>query len=109
MNLHLPRCPPHWPPAPKWGELLDEASSGAKFDYFSPCESFVHFKSIGSIWAAEGKRTSDGADCIFRELVMARVENGTQASPGSAKFEFRLAFDAFKPSGKWTELLFHGK
>jgi hypothetical protein len=57
---------------------------------------------------AEGKRTSDGADCIFCELVMARVENGTQAPPGSAKFEFRLAFDAFKPSGKWTELLFHG-
>ena len=36
--------PSHWPPAPKWGELLDEASSGAKFDYFSPCESFVHFQ-----------------------------------------------------------------
>ena len=38
------------------------------------------FKSIGSIWAAEGKRTSHGADCIFCELAMASatgVENGT--------------------------------
>ena len=63
--------PSHWPPAPKWGELLDEASSGAKFDYFSPCESFVHFQID---WLHLGGRRQ--AHITWSRLHFLRISHG---------------------------------